>query len=440
MECGDTSLYRELNKALRSENRKALKIWFPYLKLFDTASDKLPTVKQVVWRDVPLDIGKSLSKNQTVTWCSISSCSSSVSVIESFLEKEKSSTLFLIEAINGKNVAGYTAYENEDEIILRIGTEFHVKYNTLNHPNGSHVVHLVEIDEKNDQTSNEDTSILASIDRALITSSNARTRQRSTLRMAYTCVVCGTIFWALFHSHELFLTNIIQTLPNFFLCYFDQGVYRTFLSYYLLIKELLVLVLLTVCGLWSIKNIQRSARRIGGTTGAPPNSGYDIDPSRFNLILCRSRLDAIVLFNCLSAFYLILASIDQILVTSRNARTRQRSTQRLVYTCIIGGTLFWSLFHIHALICSTPQQISPNTYLCYYQPGFHVAFVCSYALIKEPSSLLLMVICGLWAKKNIRSTTRRVGVAVDVSVTKTDGASTENSAASKDRQMVLMLL
>ncbi|CAF5114761.1 unnamed protein product, partial [Rotaria sp. Silwood1] len=158
MECGDTSLYRELNKALRSENRKALKIWFPYLKLFDTASDKLPTVKQVVWRDVPLDIGKSLSKNQTVTWCSISSCSSSVSVIESFLEKEKSSTLFLIEAINGKNVAGYTAYENEDEIILRIGTEFHVKYNTLNHPNGSHVVHLVEIDEKNDQTSNEDTS------------------------------------------------------------------------------------------------------------------------------------------------------------------------------------------------------------------------------------------------------------------------------------------
>ena len=37
MEWGDTTLYRVLNKALRSENRQALKIWFPYLKLFDTA-------------------------------------------------------------------------------------------------------------------------------------------------------------------------------------------------------------------------------------------------------------------------------------------------------------------------------------------------------------------------------------------------------------------
>lgn len=111
--------------------------------------------------------------------------------------------------------------------------------------------------------------VLAAIDRVLITSSNARTRQRSTLHMAYIYVIGGIIFWALFHSHELFLTNIIQTLPNVFLCYFEQDVYRIFLNYYLLIKELLTLTLLTICGLWSIKNIRSSVRRIGGAADAP---------------------------------------------------------------------------------------------------------------------------------------------------------------------------
>ncbi|CAF1398570.1 unnamed protein product [Didymodactylos carnosus] len=37
MEWGDRGFYRVLNKALRDENRPALKPWFPYLKLLDTA-------------------------------------------------------------------------------------------------------------------------------------------------------------------------------------------------------------------------------------------------------------------------------------------------------------------------------------------------------------------------------------------------------------------
>jgi len=45
MEWGETTLYRVLNLALRSENRQTLKIWFPYLKLFNSALDLLPTVK-----------------------------------------------------------------------------------------------------------------------------------------------------------------------------------------------------------------------------------------------------------------------------------------------------------------------------------------------------------------------------------------------------------
>ena len=151
MEWGDTTLNRLLNKTLRSENRQALKIWFPYLKLLDTALDKLPTVKGTVWRGVSFDIGKNFTQNQLVTWWSISSCSSSLDVITKFLDNNKNSTLFLIEARNGKKVSGHTEYKNEDEIILRMGTQLRVISSVLDYPNGLHATYLIEIDDNDDE-------------------------------------------------------------------------------------------------------------------------------------------------------------------------------------------------------------------------------------------------------------------------------------------------
>jgi hypothetical protein len=151
MEWGDTTLYRVLNNALRAENRKALKIWFPYMKLFDTALDLLPTVKGNLWRGVALDVDKTFTKNQLIVWWSVNSCSSSVNVIKDFLGNGKKSTLFLIEATNGKKVSGYTEYENEDEVILKMGTQFRVKGDPLEQTNGSYLVHLAEMDNNNDE-------------------------------------------------------------------------------------------------------------------------------------------------------------------------------------------------------------------------------------------------------------------------------------------------
>ncbi|CAM4775209.1 unnamed protein product [Rotaria magnacalcarata] len=167
MEWDGTTLYRVLNNALRSENELALKMWFPYLQLFNTALDKLPTVKQAVWRGVPLDIGKNFIKDQIVTWWSINSCSSSPKVIKTFLGKSQKSTLFLVEAINGKNVSGYTEFENEDEVILRIGTKFRVQGDPLFQSNGSYIVHLIAVEGSNDQppaaSNNTDTSLMLNI-------------------------------------------------------------------------------------------------------------------------------------------------------------------------------------------------------------------------------------------------------------------------------------
>ncbi|CAF3785437.1 unnamed protein product [Rotaria sp. Silwood1] len=86
-----------------------------------------------------------------ITWWTVNSCSSSVDVIKHFLGNDRKSTLFLIEAVNGKKIYGYSAHENEDEFILRMGTELRVKSNALDHPYGSHVVHLIEVDDNNDK-------------------------------------------------------------------------------------------------------------------------------------------------------------------------------------------------------------------------------------------------------------------------------------------------
>ncbi|CAF1234373.1 unnamed protein product [Rotaria sp. Silwood1] len=167
--------------------------------------------------------------------------------------------------------------------------------------------------------------------------------------------------------------------------------------------------------------------------------GYSIDVSIYNLIICRLRLYTVSLFNTLSPFYLILASVDRIFVTSSNALTRQRSTRRFAYLCILIGTLFWALFHSHALIASNIRQLAPNAFLCYFQQGIHLVFVSYYAVIKETSTLLLMIICGLWSVKNIRNIQHVRGVTnLSTSRTTTEGSS--HSASSKDRQLIFMLL
>jgi hypothetical protein len=167
--------------------------------------------------------------------------------------------------------------------------------------------------------------------------------------------------------------------------------------------------------------------------------GYNIDPSAYNLVLCRLRLYITILFNCLSPFYLILASIDRILVTSPKARTRQRSNHRFAYICIIIGTLFWSLFHSHALIASTITQIGPHQFLCCFREGVHLVFVSYYSLIKEITALSLMIICGLWSINNIRRI-HRVRAIPNLSVGRTDIEVNSYSTSSKDRQLIFMLL
>ncbi|CAF0991374.1 unnamed protein product [Adineta steineri] len=107
--------------------------------------------------------------------------------------------------------------------------------------------------------------------------------------------------------------------------------------------------------------------------------GYDIDLTTHNLFMCRFYYYTTYLFDILSAFYLILASIDRVLVTSSNVRTRQKSTRRLAYICIGSGTLFWILFHCHTLFLTDIQEIAPGYFTCYYRAGAYVVFTGYYS-------------------------------------------------------------
>lgn len=48
----------------------------------------------------------------------------------------------MIEAVNGKSVAGYTSFPQENKVLLLMGTQLGVKSKALDHADGLHVVHL----------------------------------------------------------------------------------------------------------------------------------------------------------------------------------------------------------------------------------------------------------------------------------------------------------
>ena len=142
MEWGKNSFYQVINRALRAEDRSKVKPWFAYLKLFDTALHKLPTVRSILWRGVKEDISKNFKKGDEFTWWTVSSCTKSVNILKNFLGPD--STLFLIEAVNGKDVSGYTNFTTESEVILCPGTRFRVIADPLDQP-PIHIVHLQEV-------------------------------------------------------------------------------------------------------------------------------------------------------------------------------------------------------------------------------------------------------------------------------------------------------
>jgi hypothetical protein len=168
-------------------------------------------------------------------------------------------------------------------------------------------------------------------------------------------------------------------------------------------------------------------------------SGFGIPTGTSSLSFCRYNLYMVILIDVISSSYLVMASIDRMLVTSRNTRTRQRSTRRLALICIISVTVFWILFHGHVIFAATIIQASSNTLVCALPPGIHAIFHSYYSLIVKALLIpLLMIISGLVALKNIRKM-GRTAVAPILTATGTAVRNTSETSRAKDRQFSLML-
>ncbi|CAF4030698.1 unnamed protein product [Adineta steineri] len=150
MEWGEDSFHRVINRALRAEDRSSIKPWFAYLKLFDVALQKLPTVQKNLWCGVPRDITTNFKKGDEFTWWTINSCATSDNIVKDLLGPN--STLFLIEAKNGKDISSYANCPNENEVILCPGTRLRVVSDPLDQ-SPMHLIHLQEITDEEEEES-----------------------------------------------------------------------------------------------------------------------------------------------------------------------------------------------------------------------------------------------------------------------------------------------
>jgi hypothetical protein len=135
-------VFFQLNSALRSKNRNALKPWFSFLKLFMTALKRLPSIKETVWRGVSVDDTLSFVDDDIYIWWSVNSCSKAINVVRPFLGDK--GTLFAINVINGKDITTFSSIPDEQEVILMPGSRVHRRCEPLNLNDQFFVLHLEE--------------------------------------------------------------------------------------------------------------------------------------------------------------------------------------------------------------------------------------------------------------------------------------------------------
>jgi hypothetical protein len=141
------SLYSMLNDTLQKDDRKHLRPYFKYLKLFLTALAKLPCVPQLtVWRGVTKNLSAEFPPGTPVSWWAFSSCTTELTVLENnmYLGNTGDRTLFSVEAINGRTVRAHSHFITEDEILLLPGTHMIVQSQFSPAPD-LHIIHLKQV-------------------------------------------------------------------------------------------------------------------------------------------------------------------------------------------------------------------------------------------------------------------------------------------------------
>ncbi|EQC27310.1 hypothetical protein SDRG_05006 [Saprolegnia diclina VS20] len=120
-------IYAELNNALRSENRAAVKRYFKYLRLFMEAMNYMPKKSQVLWRGISVDLFDQYEEGKVITWWGVSSTTSDENVARGFMNScGGSCTLLSVRCTTAMDISVLSMYPNEKECLLAPGTQFKV--------------------------------------------------------------------------------------------------------------------------------------------------------------------------------------------------------------------------------------------------------------------------------------------------------------------------
>ncbi|CAF1383972.1 unnamed protein product [Rotaria magnacalcarata] len=141
------SLYSHLNCILRQPDRKVLKPWFCYLKLFLTALAKLPPISgQNFWRGIRNEYTAKYIEDDETIWWGFSSCTKSLQVLKSdaFLGTTDKRSIFSIEIFDGRSVKDHSDFPEEEEVLLFPGTCLKVDAK-LNPASDLHIIQLKSI-------------------------------------------------------------------------------------------------------------------------------------------------------------------------------------------------------------------------------------------------------------------------------------------------------
>ncbi len=147
-EPSNDSLYFILNSTLCSKDRTKLKPWFLYLKLLLTALSHLPPIGgHTVYRGIKLNMTHIYPQDKTFVWWGLSSCTTSIKVLEEqqFFGKTGTRTLFVIECHSGRDIHRHSSIENENEVLLLPAIQFKV-VSCLDQDHDLHVIQLKEVE------------------------------------------------------------------------------------------------------------------------------------------------------------------------------------------------------------------------------------------------------------------------------------------------------
>lgn len=128
-ETNEGSVFYQLNRALRADNKENLKPWYPYLTLLLGALALLPSKKGMVFRGMKMNAANMYSVGQVFIWWSFTSCTDNMGVLkdESFFGQKGKRAFFTIECHNGKDIRDFSFFRDEGEILLPPMQQYRVK-------------------------------------------------------------------------------------------------------------------------------------------------------------------------------------------------------------------------------------------------------------------------------------------------------------------------